>query len=140
MPYSNIEQSKKYHRDYQRAWRKRRGGKYQKWRKKYAASRKERDAEIARASRSRRKIEVLSHYSKGKPKCACCGEPHIEFLTIDHIERNGAAHRREIRRGKSGGVDMHGWLKKNKFPKGYQVLCWNCNNARFRYKICPHKQ
>ena len=32
------------------------------------------------------------------------------------------------------------WLKRNNFPPGYQVLCWNCNCGRsINNGICPHK-
>lgn len=32
------------------------------------------------------------------------------------------------------------WLKDNKYPKGFQVLCTNCNTGRHRNGgICPHK-
>ena len=41
------------------------------------------------------RLQVLSHYSPSL-KCQCCGENHYEFLTIDHINGDGAKHRREI--------------------------------------------
>jgi hypothetical protein len=50
-------------------------------------------------------------------------------LSIDHINGNGAEHRRELKRttgGSTGGHDFYRWLKNNNFPDGYQVLCMNC--------------
>jgi len=67
--------------------------------------------------------------------CACCGEDQYEFLQIDHTNNDGAAHRREI----GGGAVIFHWLVKNGFPKGFQVLCANCNYAKAHYGCCPHR-
>ena len=83
--------------------------------------------------RYRLKIEVLEKYSNGEIKCQCCGEKIIEFLTIDHLNGGGTAHRRKIGRG-----NLYLWLKKNNFPEGYRVLCFNCNEAISIYGKCPH--
>lgn len=81
------------------------------------------------------KLSVLTHYSSGKPECACCGESIVDFLSIDHINNDGAAHRKEI-----GQSKLYGWLKKNKYPAGYQVLCMNCNFGKgINGGVCPHK-
>jgi hypothetical protein len=32
------------------------------------------------------------------------------------------------------------WLKRNGYPKGFRVLCHNCNSARGLYGYCPHKR
>lgn len=77
-------------------------------------------------------------------KCACCGESHPQFLTLEHI--NGrvafygrkygkAAHRIqsntyvEIRKAKNSGWDR----------TQYELLCMNCNHARGHYGQCPHR-
>lgn len=75
--------------------------------------------------------EVIEHYGN---LCVCCGEQQYEFLTMDHIEGGGNKHRKEL---KSQGLAR--WLRYNKFPTGFQVLCFNCNNAKHNYKVCPHK-
>jgi len=69
------------------------------------------------------RLEVLSHYSKGVPKCKRCNETMIEFLTIDHI-----IPRKEHGHSHSFGSDtlLH-WLTRNNYPKGFQILCWTCN-------------
>lgn len=81
------------------------------------------------------RLEALTHYSKGTPKCACCGETHLEFLAFDHINGGGNAHIRSINRYKLGQ-----WLRKHNYPEGYQILCHNCNMAKGIYGKCPHTQ
>jgi hypothetical protein len=74
--------------------------------------------------------------------CKCCGESEERFLCIDHIEDNGADHRREI----GGGGRIYRWLKKNDYPSGFQTLCANCNMGKHMNKgvkhmnkgVCPH--
>ena len=87
------------------------------------------------------KYEVYSHYSKGQPKCACCGERDIRFLSIDHIGGGGMAHRKSIT--KTGSIaspsTLNRWLRQNGYPPEYQVLCMNCNCAKYWYGICPHQ-
>lgn len=78
--------------------------------------------------------EVLSHYGI---KCACCGEPNFAFLTLDHINDDGAAHRRLLKM--KGGYSFYLWVKRNGYPKMFQVLCWNCQNGKRIYGICPHQ-
>lgn len=81
---------------------------------------------------------VIDYYSNNKNKCVCCGENHFEFLTIDHINGGGLAHRRKIKT--TGGGMFYRWLIQNDFPIGYQVMCWNCNWAKWRYGKCPHQK
>lgn len=63
--------------------------------------------------------------------CACCSEDHEVFLAIDHINEDGAAHRRVIKSG------FYQWLRDNQYPSGFQTLCHNCNWAKSRGE-CPH--
>jgi hypothetical protein len=81
----------------------------------------------------RMRLEVLIHYGGDPPRCACCEEAHVEFLAIDHIEGGGGKHRQKI------GA-FYPWLIRNKFPKGFRVLCHNCNFSRGLYGYCPHKR
>jgi hypothetical protein len=73
------------------------------------------------------KLEILKHYGG---KCVFCEEYRPIFLTIDHIDGNGAEHRRKEKI--NTGSKTYRWLKKNKFPKGFQVACFNCNAAKVR--------
>lgn len=76
---------------------------------------------------------VLDHYGS---RCACCGEREILFLSIDHIDGGGNAHRKVIHNlGR-----IHRWLEKNNYPEGFQVLCHNCNQGRhLNGGVCPHE-
>ena len=105
-----------------------------KWRKENTMKCKE----ISKKSNWKLKIEVLTHYGGNPPKCACCGETEIKFLSIDHMNNDGAEHKRKI--NKKGGSSFYCWLRKNGFPKGYQILCFNCNSAKFYFGKCPHQE
>ena|SRR5208282_747854 len=89
------------------------------------------------------RLEAYSHYSTTIiPSCVCCGEQTILFLTIDHINNNGAEERKLINHGKNGraGSAFYSWLKRQNYPEGYQLMCYNCNMGRYRNGgICPHK-
>lgn len=67
--------------------------------------------------------------------CACCGESTLEFLTIDHVNNDGAAHRKAV----SGSTEavMRDIINSN-YPKDYQILCWNCNCSKQFSGGCPH--
>jgi hypothetical protein len=86
--------------------------------------------ELRRGYERALRLQVVEAYGG---KCACCGESHIQFLTLDHINGGGSAHRKSIH-GK-----VYAELRRNGFPPGYQILCWNCNAASGLYGKCPHK-
>lgn len=79
--------------------------------------------------------EIIHHYSDGKMECACCSEKIFEFLTIDHI----IAVTKSIE-WKNRETNLLHMLKKNNFPKGIQILCFNCNYGKRNYNECPHKK
>ena len=86
------------------------------------------------------KLEVYSHYSKvisksDVPVCACigCDEKHIEFLTLDHINgRKSMNHAPSLKAEK-----LWRRLKRDGYPKGIRVLCWNCNSSKSNNPYCP---
>ena len=81
----------------------------------------------------RLKAEIIAAYGG---KCECCGEAHHEFLTIDHVNGDGAAHRRALG-GK--GRKLYAAIKAEGFPKDrYRLLCLNCNISLGFYGYCPH--
>lgn len=73
------------------------------------------------------KLEVFTHYSKGKPICCekNCNVDDIDMLALDHTNDDGASHRKKI--GVKNGVFIYEWTKKNNYPKIFQVMCWNHN-------------
>lgn len=78
------------------------------------------------------KLLVISAYGG---HCSCCGEDSIEFLTIEHANHDGKAHR------KVKGVFYLSLIRRG-FPQdeGLSVLCMNCNWATRLEKVCPHKR
>jgi hypothetical protein len=84
------------------------------------------------------RIRALLHHSRGDIKCSCCSERTIEFLGLDHVNDDGAAHRRAL--GAHGGRHFYSWLRKTGYNyDGLVVACHNCNMARALYGRCPHK-
>jgi hypothetical protein len=97
---------------------------------------RERANEITTKHRKATKAEyvnqVLAHYGA---YCACCGERNRLFLTIDHVNNDGFLHRKTVY-----SADLPRWLIDNNFPKGFQILCYNCNCGKNRNGgVCPHK-
>lgn len=116
---------------YLKAWRLKHPGYKVKecraWRKK--------NPEIsARASRKWRdslRREMVDAYGR---KCVCCEESHYEFLTLEHVRRDGHIHRKQF--GSLVNLD----LRRRGWPKGdYTLLCWNCNLVRRYGNKCPHE-
>lgn len=71
--------------------------------------------------------------------CTCCGEDEPMFLSIDHIDNNGAEERRSGLYSGSG-YGFYRWLRKSGFPPGYQVLCMNCQVGKHKNGgVCPHQ-
>lgn len=85
-----------------------------------------------RESFRRRRIEAINLYGG---KCTCCGESETDFLSFDHINNDGAQQRKRI----APGGHLFGYLLKHK-PSDIQVLCHNCNMARYFYGVCPHQR
>ena len=99
------------------------------------------------------RLKVLQKYSKRLsnsdiPCCVCCGlNSNLDFLSLDHI-----AGRKEmdsepelVKLGYSSKMVssvLQKWIVENDFPKGFQVLCTNCNFAKGMKKNnneCPMK-
>jgi len=85
-------------------------------------------AEQTRKDARKAKKEVLSHYSNNELKCVTCGHEDYRVLTIDHI--NGGGHKQIKELGYRGGKDFYAYLRREGFPPGYRVLCFNCNSSR----------
>jgi|SRR5665213_171325 len=135
------------HTAYMREWKKTPAGEaYRLRHNAYIKEWRKKNPEKFHATQKRAiekmRYDTLSHYSNGEPKCACCGEVEILFLQIDHINDDGANHRRQMVKEQgyiSGGNNLPYWLKKNNYPPGFQVLCANCNWGKRLAGKCPHQ-
>jgi len=112
--------------------------------KRTANQKKNRDKPESKENR----LKVLQYYSKrlsksNIPCCNCCGlNSHIEFLTVDHIAgRQEMDSEPELKKlkymSKLSGTALVIWIIKNNFPKGFQILCHNCNQTKGYYGQCP---
>lgn len=86
----------------------------------------------AKQTRERHRAKVYAAYGD---KCVCCGESEVLFLSIDHVNNDGKVERKTKPQG-----SLYSRLIRAKFPKIYQLLCWNCNLGKHRNGgVCPHQ-
>ena len=93
------------------------------------------------ANRDRRRTTALYHYyamqhesimAYGGYKCNWCGIDEPLVLALDHVNNDGKEHREKIK--SKGGAKLYKWLRDHGYPEGFQVLCMNCNHAKYRNK------
>jgi len=96
-----------------------------------------------RAEYSRLKLEMLEAFGW---KCACCGEDHPQFLSLEHIQGIapyylGSKYRKT--RGdkkQTSTYQLYRMAKKDGWDRTkYECLCFNCNFADGHYGACPHR-
>ena len=98
-----------------------------------------RAAEADKTKRNQAKCRDEVYGAYGGYKCNCCGEAERMFLSIDHVNNDGAQERKSGKYS-GGGSAFYNWLRKNNFPTGYQVLCMNCQVGKHRNGgVCPHQ-
>ena len=102
--------------------------------KKFRENNPEKVRRSLKKCRTQIREEVINFYSNNDPKCACCGEKEFAFLSIDHIHNDGAKDRNT----RGTGSNLYRSLKRENFPRGFQILCHNCNMAKGFYGQCPH--
>lgn len=86
--------------------------------------------------KARRRYSVLAFYSKTTPpSCNCCGDGHLEFLTLEHI----VPIKRKSGTFGTSGSSLIDWIIRHGFPPGFGTLCYNCNNSRGNIGYCPHE-
>ncbi len=133
-PYQREYNKRYYARDKEkaknrvRAWRKKNPEKYKALSLRSAIH----NREALKQWRLNLKTKIITHYTNGKNSCQCCDESNFEFLTIDHIIPVGKKGKRER--------SIYSYLVENNFPKGYQILCYNCNMGKRMSSQCPHKR
>ena len=96
---------------------------------------KKRDEVKRSHKRSVMKRAVIRHYSNNTMSCICCGEDQYDFLCVDHINSNGAEHRKK----EPNAVNIHQYLYNRNYPLGFQILCFNCNMSRNKSGLCIHQ-
>jgi hypothetical protein len=141
--YDGLTRDKwRYKQPKYRAWRKRhleylrRQGYYRALYQRKKVLFKRRGEEY----RAKVRTEAFAHYGT---TCYCCGEQNTLFLTLGHINNDGAEHRRILKKTglkTVGGHSLYLWLKRNAYPPlPLQVECFNCNCAKQRNGgVCPH--
>ena len=75
----------------------------------------------SKPNRRNKKLRVIEHYSKGTMKCASCSFTDVRALTVDHVNNDGGAHRKQIKK-----QNFYTWIILNGFPDGLQIPCMNC--------------
>lgn len=94
---------------------------------------------INNEERRKLKIQVFDAYGS---KCACCNEEAIEFLTLDHVNGDGAEHRRRLAQERGVKKIRHDTIyrevRRNGYPDTFRVLCMNCNFSYGIHGYCPH--
>jgi hypothetical protein len=91
---------------------------------------------ISQKSSLKTKLQAFEAY--GGCTCVCCGESHHMMLSLDHVENDGAQHRRG---SPANQHNLARWVKAQGYPPGFQVLCYNCNIGKHRNNgVCPHEQ
>jgi hypothetical protein len=81
------------------------------------------------------------HQGGKHPYCKSCrcviAKKYADALRDNVFERYGGSHRKT---DASVGKNLYRWLKRNKYPDGFQVLRMNCNLGKSRNNgICPHR-
>lgn len=124
MPYKNYEDKLKRSREY--------GKEY------YQRKKDDPEFKADRARRHREYVEKIREmiFDVYGDICTCCGETEKIFLTIDHINNDGAEDYK-----KHGNYKVYKRIIKEADHTKYQILCYNCNRGRYMNGgICPHKK
>lgn len=137
-PWSGTVQCPVCNRENRAAWVEQNHDKHRATIKTYRDARRPAINELARTRTQEVKTQAITEYGG---QCACCGISDLVFLTIDHPDGDGAAHRRAIFGDSVGraGERFYRWLRREGWPTGFRVLCWNCQHATSK-GICPHME
>lgn len=90
-----------------------------------------RDRYNASKARYRRKLKIDAMLQYCDPiACQHCGFANLDGLVMDHVNDDGAAHRRLEKlagRGSGTGSNIYELIRRKGKIEGLQVLCANCN-------------
>lgn len=129
---NRVEKAEEY-RAKSRAWKAANKERHLESSRRYSREHAAEISEKRRAQRRALKQTVIDAYGGA---CACCGETALEFLTIDHVNGDGADHRRLL--GSAQSRRLYEELVAEAFPAGFRALCFNCNSTLGFYGYCPH--
>jgi hypothetical protein len=82
----------------------------------------------------------------GVARCECCGETTLDFLTLEHPDRDGARDRAEVmgssygKNGVGGSAYYRRLIRLGLPDKNLTVLCFNCQWGRVISGVCPHRK
>lgn len=117
----NCSICKKCNNDKMQLWRENNRGRANEMSLKHYRKNPQKHHKLVHFARVKLRIDMIIEYGG---KCVRCTVSDIDLLDIDHINNNGAEHRK---------IDLFGYnlyrlLKKQGYPKDdYQLLCKNCN-------------
>jgi hypothetical protein len=104
-------------------WRARNPGEAARRTAIWRAANRERALAAQRACN--RKLKDAAYAAYGGYQCACCPETIEAFLSLDHVNNDGAEDRRKNDRRK-----LYKWLEREGYQPGFQVLCMNATLGR----------
>lgn len=129
-----MEKNKEKNEAYQKEYRAANKEKIQEYNEQYWIDNKEKLNESNKYFRTVLKVKFVELYGG---KCNCCGEPDIDFLTLDHVQNDGKTDRGSYK----GNYRAYKKAISAFTPDIYQVLCYNCNHAKHNNGgVCPHQR
>ena len=92
-------------------------------------------------------VAILNNYIKGNGTPGLIDKVDLNTNFRNQCEGMGKNSDSWFGKGKLWREKVHGdghrfyrWLQKNNYPKNnFRILCFNCNVAKYRCGICPHK-
>jgi hypothetical protein len=82
-----------------------------------------------RCARCSLKFSKFAAFRKLGGICVCCHEHDLNLLTVDHVNKDGAAHRKELGGNHSRRIYQEILASEGPISR-YQLLCWSCNSGR----------
>jgi hypothetical protein len=135
MPYADPERRRAYHARKSAEWARENRDKYLAQQRAYdqrrasTPNRISQNAAATKRKRVRQRLAVIERYGG---QCAFCGSDQYEYLTMDHVNGNGNAHRAQL------PDSLVAFLYASDFrPDLYRVLCWNCHMALTLFGVEP---
>lgn len=85
------------------------------------------DSNNARQRHQNKLRKQQAFVAYGGPTCVGCGEIEDCCLSLDHVKQDGYL----VRKIQGQGSSFYIWLRKNKYPEGFRVLCLNCQRRAY---------